>query len=142
MGIEGGSSNNEIQNQEINQSTNEQIEQNQAEHQRSGEELEGNSTIDNEGERKQIEGKDDATESSERDSLQLDKDDSIENDTGQEQLAERESVSPEQPLDNQDTIDGVASSIDEMSENDQEITDSLDLEDSIEDEVLSETDDT
>lgn len=53
MGIEGGSSNNEVQNQEINQSTNEQIEQNQAEHQRSGEELEGNSTIDNEGERKQ-----------------------------------------------------------------------------------------
>ena len=60
MGIEGSSSNNEVQNQEINQSTNEQIEQNQAEHQRSGEELEGNSTIDNEGERKQIEGKDDA----------------------------------------------------------------------------------
>lgn len=142
MGIEGSSSNNEVQNQEINQSTNEQIEQNQAEHQRSGEELEGNSTIDNEGERKQIEGKDDATESSERDSLQLDKDDSIENDTGQEQPAERESVSSEQPLDNQDTIDGVASSTDEMSENDQEIIDSLDLEDSIEDEDLSETDDT
>lgn len=42
MGIEGGSSNSEVQNQEINQSINEQIEQNQAEHQRSGEELEGN----------------------------------------------------------------------------------------------------
>ena len=139
MGIEGGSSNNEIQNQEINQSINEQIEQNQAEHQRSGEELEGNSTIDNEGERKQIEGKDDATEPSERDSLQLDEDDSIENDTGQEQPAERESVSPEQPLDNQDTIDGVASLTDEMSENNQEITDTLDLEDSIEDEDSFET---
>ena len=59
MGIEGGS-NSEVQNQEINQANNEQNEINQAEHQRSGEELEGNSTIDNEGERKQIEGKDDA----------------------------------------------------------------------------------
>lgn len=56
MGIEGSSSNNEVQNQEINQSTNEQIEQNQAEHQRSGEELEGNSTIDNEGERNELHG--------------------------------------------------------------------------------------
>lgn len=56
MGIEGGS-NSEVQNQEINQANNEQNEINQAEHQRSGEELEGNSTIDNEGERKQIEGK-------------------------------------------------------------------------------------
>lgn len=142
MGIEGGSSNNEIQNQEINQSTNEQIEQNQAEHQRSGEELEGNSTIDNEGERKQIEGKDDATESSEGESLQLDKDDSIENDTGQEQPVENEVTSPEQQkLDNQDTIEGDTTSADGMSENDQEITDSLDGEDSIDDEDVSETDD-
>ena len=68
MGIEGGSSNNEIQNQEINQSNNEQLEQNRAEHQRSGEELEGNSTIDNEGERKQIEGKDDAQDLNEDES--------------------------------------------------------------------------
>lgn len=142
MGIEGGSSNNEVQNQEINQSTNEQIEQNQAEHQRSGEELEGNSTIDNEGERKQIEGKDDATESSEDESSQLDSDDSIENDNSQEQPAENEAVSPEQQqLDNQDTIEGDASSADGMSENDQEITDSLDAEDPIEDEDLPETDD-
>ena len=143
MGIEGGSSNNEIQNQEINQSTNEQIEQNQAEHQRSGEELEGNSTIDNEGERKQIEGKDDATESSERDSLQLDSDDSKENENDQEQPAENEVTSPEQQkLDNQDSIEGDTTSADGMSENDQEIIDSLDLEDYIEDEDLSETDDT
>lgn len=143
MGIEGGSSNNEVQNQEINQSTNEQIEQNQAEHQRSGEELEGNSTIDNEGERKQIEGKDDATDSSEDESSQLDNDDSIESDNSQEQPAESEAVSPEQQqLDNQDTIEGDASSANEMSENNQEITDSLDGEDSIEDEDLSETDDT
>ncbi len=143
MGIEGGSSNNEVQNQEINQSTNEQIEQNQAEHQRSGEELEGNSTIDNEGERKQIEGKDDATDSSEDESSQLDNDDSIENDNSQEQPAESEAVSPEQQqLDNQDTIEGDASSANEMSENNQEMTDSLDGEDSIEDEDLSETDDT
>lgn len=142
MGIEGSSSNNEVQNQEINQSTNEQIEQNQAEHQRSGEELEGNSTIDNEGERKQIEGKDDATESSERESSQLDKNDSIEKDTSQEQPTERESVSSEQQrLDNQDTIDGVASSTDGMLENEQEITNSLDSEYSIEDESLSETND-
>ena len=139
MGIEGSSSNNEVQNQEINQSTNEQIEQNQAEHQRSGEELEGNSTIDNEGERKQIEGKDDATESSEGESSQLDNEDSIENDTSQEQPTERESVSPEQQLDTQDMIEGDTSSVDEMSENAQEITDSLDLEDSIEDEDSFET---
>lgn len=135
MVIEGGSSNNEIQNQEINQSANEQVEQNQAEHQRSGEELEGNSTIDNEGERKQIEGKDDATESSEGESSQLDNEDSIENDTSQEQPTERESVSPEQQLDTQDTIDGVVSSTDEMCENNRENVDSLDLEDSIEDVV-------
>lgn len=142
MGIEGGSSNNEVQKQEINQSTNEQIEQNQVEHQRSGEELEGNSTIDNEGERKQIEGKDDATESSEDDSSRLDSDDSIENDNNQEQPAENEAVSPEQQqLDNQDTIEGDSSSADGMSENDQEITDSLDAEDSIEDEDLTEMDD-
>lgn len=139
MGIEGSSSNNEVQNQEINQSTNEQIEQNQAEHQRSGEELEGNSTIDNEGERKQIEGKEDATESSEGESSQLDNEDSIENDTSQEQPTERESVSPEQQLDTQDMIEGDTSSVDEMSENAQEITDSLDLEDSIEDEDSFET---
>ena len=139
MGIEGSSSNNEVQNQEINQSTNEQIEQNQAEHQRSGEELEGNSTIDNEGERKQIEGKGDATESSEGESSQLDNEDSIENDTSQEQPTERESVSPEQQLDTQDTIEGDTSSVDEMSENAQEITDSLDWEDSIENEDSFET---
>ena len=139
MGIEGSSSNNEVQNQEINQSTNEQIEQNQAEHQRSGEELEGNSTIDNEGERKQIEGKDDATESSEGESSQLDNEDSIENDTSQEQPTERESVSPEQQLDTQDMIEGDTSSVDEMSENAQEITDSLDWEDSIENEDSFET---
>ena len=141
MGIEGGS-NNEVQNQEINQATNEQIEQNQAEHQRSGEELEGNSTIDNEGERKQIEGKDDATDFSEDESSQLDSDDSIENDNNQEQPAENETISSEQQqLDNQDTIEGDTSSADGMSDNDQEITDSLDSEDSIEDEDLSETDD-
>ena len=139
MGIEGSSSNNEVQNQEINQSTNEQIEQNQAEHQRSGEELEGNSTIDNEGERNQIEGKGDATESSEGESSQLDNEDSIENDTSQEQPTERESVSPEQQLDTQDTIEGDTSSVDEMSENAQEITDSLDREDSIENEDSFET---
>ena len=75
---------------EINQATNEQIEQNQAEHQRSGEELEGNSTIDNEGERNQIEGKDDATDFSEDESSQLDSDDSKENENGQEQPAENE----------------------------------------------------
>lgn len=141
MGIEGGSSNNEVQNQEIQQSNNEQNELNQAEHQRSGEELEGNSTIDNEGERKQIEGKDDATDSSEDESLKLDSDDSIENDPSQEQPTETESVSPEQQqLDNQDTIEGDSSVSDGMSEDNEEITDSLDAEDSIEDEDMSETD--
>ena len=51
MRIEGGS-NNEVQNQEINQANNEQNRINQAEHRRNGEELEANSTIDNEGEKK------------------------------------------------------------------------------------------
>lgn len=137
MGIEGGSSNNEVQNQEINQSNNEQIEQNQAEHQRSGEELEGNSTIDNEGERKQIEGKDDATESNEDESSKLDNDDSIENDQNQEQPLEGEGNTPEQQqLDNQDAIEG-DSSADGTSDDNQEITDSLDSDDLIEDDTDS-----
>lgn len=46
MGIVGGPSNNEVQSQEIQQADNEQLEQNQAEHQRNSEELESNSTID------------------------------------------------------------------------------------------------
>ena len=80
MGIEGGSGNNEVQNQEINQINNEQIEQNQAEHTRSGQELEGNTTIDNEGERKQIDSKDDAQDSTQDEGSELDGNDSIEDD--------------------------------------------------------------
>lgn len=112
MGIEGGS-NSKVQNQEINQANNEQNEINQAEHQRSGEELEGNSTIDNEGERKQIEGKDDATESTEDESSQLDKEDNIEDDPNTEQPLESDNVAPEQQLDNQDTIESDPSGADE-----------------------------
>ena len=132
MGIEGGS-NSEVQNQEINQANNEQNEINQAEHQRSGEELEGNSTIDNEGERKQIEGKDDATESAEDESSQLDKEDNIEDDPNTEQPPESDNVAPEQQLDNQDTIESDPSGADEMGEDDNETVDSLDNDDEIED---------
>ena len=132
MGIEGGS-NSEVQNQEINQANNEQNEINQAEHQRSGEELEGNSTIDNEGERKQIEGKDDATESAEDESSQLDKEDNIEADPNTEQPPESDNVAPEQQLDNQDTIESEPSRADEMGEDNNETVDSLDNDDEIED---------
>ena len=132
MGIEGGS-NSEVQNQEINQANNEQNEINQAEHQRSGEELEGNSTIDNEGERKQIEGKDDATESAEDESSQLDKEDNIEDDPNTEQPPESDNVAPEQQLDNQDTIEPDPSGADEMGEDNNETVDSLDNDDEIED---------
>ena len=132
MGIEGGS-NSEVQNQEINQANNEQNEINQAEHQRSGEELEGNSTIDNEGERKQIEGKDDATESAEEESSQLDKEDNIEDDPNTEQPPESDNVAPEQQLDNQDTIESEPSGADEMGEDNNETVDSLDNDDEIED---------
>ena len=132
MGIEGGS-NSEVQNQEINQANNEQNEINQAEHQRSGEELEGNSTIDNEGERKQIEGKDDATQSAEDESSQLDKEDNIEDDPNTEQPPESDNVAPEQQLDNQDTIESDPSGADEMGEDNNETVDSLDNDDEIED---------
>ena len=132
MGIEGGS-NSKIQKQEINQANNEQNEINQAEHQRSGEELEGNSTIDNEGERKQIEGKDDATESTEDESSQLDKEDNIEDDPNTEQPLESDNVAPEQQLDNQDTIESDPSGADEMGEDDNETVDSLDNDGEIED---------
>ena len=132
MGIEGGS-NSKVQNQEINQANNEQNEINQAEHQRSGEELEGNSTIDNEGERKQIEGKDDATESTEDESSQLDKEDNIEDDPNTEQPLESDNVAPEQQLDNQDTIESDPSGADEMGEDDNETVDSLDNDGEIED---------
>ena len=106
---------------------------NQAEHQRSGEELEGNSTIDNEGERKQIEGKDDATESAEDESSQLDKEDNIEDDPNTEQPPESDNVAPEQQLDNQDTIESDPSGADEMGEDNNETVDSLDNDDEIED---------
>ena len=132
MGIEGGS-NSEVQNQEINQANNEQNEINQAEHQRSGEELDGNSTIDNEGERKQIEGKDDATESAEDESSQLDKEDNIEDDPNTEQPPESDNVAPEQQLDNQDTIESDPSGADEMGEDNNETVDSLDNDNEIED---------
>lgn len=132
MGIEGGS-NSEVQNQEINQANNEQNEINQAEHQRSGEELEGNSTIDNEGERKQIEGKDDATESAEDESSQLDKEDNSEDDPNTEQPPESDNVAPKQQLDNQDTIESEPSGADEMGEDNNETVDSLDNDDEIED---------
>jgi hypothetical protein len=81
MEIEGGSSNREVQSQEIQQANSEQNELNQADHKRSGEELEANSTIDNEGERKQIEGREEATDSKDGNVSRLDDAETIEDDS-------------------------------------------------------------
>ena len=120
MRIEGGS-NNEVQNQEINQANNEQNRINQAEHRRNGEELEANSTIDNEGERKQIEGKDEATESLADESAKLDPDDTIEED--QDDIQDSLDTDDFIELDDDDFVD----------ETDKEEQDPLDLDDTIED---------
>lgn len=133
MGIESGSGNSEVQNQEIQQSNNEQNEINQAEHQRSGEELEGNSTIDNEGERKQIDGAD--REDSLKDEPQgLDNDDSIE-DENQASPEETEREIPEQNQNSLDANDKIEDESNEagVQENNNEIADSLENEDNIED---------
>jgi len=90
MSIEGGSRNNEIQDQEINRSTNEQAERNQAETQRSGDKLEANSTIDNEGERKQIDSKEDGADDGRGSESSLDKKDSIDNEQDKEPTPEGE----------------------------------------------------
>ncbi|MCR5608349.1 MAG: hypothetical protein K6G26_04735 [Lachnospiraceae bacterium] len=86
MRIESGSGNDEVRNSEVSQSNNENIEQRQAEHQRNGEELEGNSTIDHEGERRQLDGKEvDKGEDLELNvSDPLDLDDTIEDDKAYE----------------------------------------------------------
>ncbi len=134
MGIEGGSSNNEIQSQEINQSNNEQVEINQAEQQRSGEELEGNSTIDNEGERKQIAGKDEAENLNSDEASKLDKENSIEDDSSQEQQEANQDDSPEKmQLDNQDTIEGESNDNFKAESDNIKESDSLDSDETIED---------
>ncbi len=136
MGIEGGSSNNEIQSQEINQSNNEQAEINQAEHQRSGEELEGNSTIDNEGERKQIEGKDEAENLNSDEASKLDNDDTIEDDSSPEQQESDQDNNPEQmQLDNQDTIEDESNDNFEAQSDNINESDSLDSDETIEDDT-------
>ena len=135
MGLEGGSNNNEVQIQEINQASNQQIEQNQAEHQRSGEQLEANSTIDNEGERKQIEGKEESTESDDNESSKLDDDDEIKDDPQEQQPQEDvQQLNEQSQLDNDNTIENNASGAEDIGpEPDNEITDSLDDDSSIED---------
>ena len=146
MGIEGGSNNNEVQSQEIQQANIEQQAQNQEAHQRSGEELEANSTIDNEGERKQIEGKDDATEEMDSSSSKLEEKDSIEDDSQNNDVQDAETAQTEQSaLDAQDTIvsdaaTGVEEPVDaeeqqvDALETNNEIVDSANEEDVLEDE--------
>lgn len=143
MGIEGGSGNNEIQSQEINQANNEQIEQNNAEHQRSGEQLEANSTIDNEGERKQVEGKDDATDNTESESENnLDDQDTIdegkyENDIPQESenLTDNNSeLNQQQSLENEQNSDNSDES--ELENNENELDDNGTIENSLDDDSI------
>ena len=137
MGLENDSSINEVQRQEIQQANNEQIEQNQIEHQRNSNELESNSTIDNEGERKQLKRKDAATELTEDESSQLDRDDSIESENQQEKTAsDTEDVVPKQEkLDEWDTLETDTYGADEVLNNNEDIIDSLDCDDTIEDEL-------
>ncbi len=153
MGIEGGSNNNEIQNQEIQQATNEQVEQSQALHERNAEELEANSTIDNEGERKQIEGKDEATESQDEpsDSDELAENDKIEEEAQQEPQPEevqedtnRDELADDNTIAN-DVSDGMGDGINEDEEEDLEDDplaedDSIDTEEPLEDDSESEED--
>ena len=144
MGIEGSSDNNEIQSQEINQVNNEQIEQNNADHQRSGQQLEANPTIDNEGERKQIEGKDDAenNDAPENKGKDLDNNSSIEGDQPNAEQQNQADVhtTDAQNLDNQSVIDSAetgAEGSEELNNND-EIKDSLDNQNTIGEETEQE----
>lgn len=141
MAIEGGSGSNEVQIQEINQSNNEQIEHNQTKHQRNGEELEGNTTIGNEGERKQINGKDEAAETTDDDTVQLDGDDNLEDEASQEQQPETDDASMEQSqLDSQDTIESDMSRAEDVPGINDEITGTLDDDNTIDIESDDEVD--
>ena len=133
MGIEGRSNNNEVQSQEIQQANLEQQAQNQETHQRSGEELEANSTIDNEGERKQIEGKDDATDERDGLSLKLEEKDSIEDDSQNNDVQEAETAQTEQSaLDVQNTIvSDAATGVEDSAETDEQQVDALETNNEI-----------
>nr|WP_317351353.1 hypothetical protein [uncultured Agathobacter sp.] len=138
MGIEGGSNSNEVQSQEIQQANLEQQAQSQEAHQRSGEELEANSTIDNEGERKQIEGKDDATEDVDNSSSKLEEKNSIEGDSSNNEAQDAEAAHTEQSaLDMQNTIEDDSSiGVDKKVEAEEQQNSSLENNSKIEDETL------
>ena len=136
MGIEGRSNNDEIQSQEIQQANIEQQAQNQEAHQRSGEQLEAKSTIDNEGERKQIEGKGEAAEDINSESSKLDAIDRIDDEEPEQEPQDNSiSESKQASLDSQSTIESDGSNyaeeesteyIDDLLENNSEIVDSVD----------------
>lgn len=136
MGIEGGSSNREVQSQEIQQANSEQNELNQADHKRSGEELEANSTIDNEGERKQIEGREEATDSKDGNVSRLDDAETIEDERqGSEIENEERSYSIQDNLDDLGTIEEDTESFDDPNEDEAELED-----DSFEDVFITDED--
>ena len=121
MGIEGGS-NNEVQFQEINQQTNEeQLEINQAEHQKNGEELDNNSLIEDLEDSNDVDESDDASESDFED---LDSDNQIEDNPKDEVESEN--------LENSNDVD----EWDDASESDFE---DLDSDDQIEDDLKDDT---
>lgn len=136
MGIEGGSSNREVQSQEIQQANSEQNELNQADHKRSGEELEANSTIDNEGERKQIEGREEATDSKDGNVSRLDDAENIEDERqGAGIENEERSYSIQDNLDDLGTIEEGTESFDDPNEDEAELED-----DSFEDAFITDED--
>lgn len=127
MGIESGISNKEIQSQEMQKVDNEQLAQNQDAHQRNSEELENNFAIDNEDDRKPIERKDDVSESTEDESSQLDKNDSIESETQKEQKIETENtISEQEYLNNLNTFEKDTVGVEEVLDDNEEVTESLD----------------
>ena len=139
MSIEGGSRNNEIQDQEINRSANEQAERNQAETQRSGDKLEANSTIDNEGERKQIDSKEDGAGNGRSNESSLDKKDSIDNEQGKDLPSEGEMQGHMAPQGAEANTGGQESSLENNSEIADDPEDGLESESEIEQSSQSET---
>ena len=136
MGIEGGSSNREVQSQEIQQANSEQNELNQAEHKRSGEELEANSTIDNEGERKQIEGREEATDSKDGNVSRLDDSETIEDGRQKSGIENVEgSYFVQDNLDDLGTIEDDTDPFDDPNEDEAELAD-----DSFEDAFITDED--
>ena len=136
MGIEGGFSNREVQSQEIQQANTEQSELNQADHKRSGEELEANSTIDNEGERKQIEGREEATDSKDGNVSGLDDAEAIEDERQKSGIENVEgSYFVQYNLDDLGTIEDDTEPFDDPNEDEVELED-----DSFEDAFITDED--